>query len=728
MTVNKINPDDKPKKRRWRVSRRKFLIGTGATLGVLAIGGKLALDRGRMFLAEFEGGEFGTPPSDPDLWLELSPDNTITLYSPKGEFGQGIHTTLAQIAAEELEADWNQMRVAQADTQHGFETFAMFTLGSISTSSMYQPIREAAATLREMLRLQAAKTWNVDASLVFAMKGAMVRQDDPAQKLSYGDIAASTTTWEVPAEKAVLKSVSEFHTIGQAKQRVDLRDKVLGKAIYGYDARLEGMLYGAVARPPRYGATLKTVNASKAETLPGVVQIVQDKNFAGVVAESRPQAWQAVQALETQWEGGITWNDDDVRNAVTVPERGGTVLRRDGNVRSRLRGDVIEAEYRTTLAAHAHLEPQAALVYVQGDKAEAWMSTQTPDSEDIAKATGLEPKNITIYPRYMGGAFGRKFGNDVGVEAAKLSQAVGKPVHVGWNRLEEMRYGFFRPPTHTTFRAALEDGRIVALEQHTASGDVLFGMGGFPVIAENLIGFDFGAASSILPDYAIPNQRVLFHRVNLPVPTGSWRSLGSFPNAFARESFMDELAERAGVDPLEFRLRHLPESELGQRMRRVLETVAERSGWTIPVAEGTARGLAYGKYGKTLVAQVAEVAVENNQIQVKRFFSAVDCGLVINPDGALAQAQGSIVMGLSATLLEKITLKDGLAEADNFNQYPLLTLAQTPVIDVSFVGDALEPYGMGEPVIVPVAAAVANAVYALTGQRLRELPLTLEMG
>jgi isoquinoline 1-oxidoreductase subunit beta len=441
--TTKTTPKVKAKKRRWRLSRRGFLIGTGATLGVLAIGGKLALDRGRMFIAEFEGGDFGTPPGDPDLWLELAPDNTLTLYSPKGEFGQGIHTTFAQIAAEELEADWEKMRVVQADTQHGFESFAMTTVGSLSTSSMYKPIREAAATLREMLRLQASKIWGVDPSLVFALKGVMTRQDIPTQTLSYGELAASTTTWEVPAEKAVLKPVREFHIIGHVVQRLDLPDKVMGKATYGYDARLEGMLYGAVARPPRYGATLKAVNSSKAETMPGVVQVVTDDNFAGVVAETRAQAWQAVQALETEWEGGITWNDEDLRKAVTVPERGGVVVRRDGNARSKLRGDVIEVDYRTPLAAHAHLEPQAALVHVQGDKAEAWISTQTPPSEAIAKATGLGPDKIVIYPRYMGGAFGRKFGNDVGVEAAKLSQAVAKPVHVGWNRLEEMPTVFF---------------------------------------------------------------------------------------------------------------------------------------------------------------------------------------------------------------------------------------------------------------------------------------------
>jgi isoquinoline 1-oxidoreductase subunit beta len=332
-----------------------------------------------------------------------------------------------------------------------------------------------------------------------------------------------------------------------------------------------------------------------------------------------------------------------------------------------------------------------------------------------------------VYPMQMGGSFGRKGAQSAALEAVRLSNAVGKPVHVGWTREEDIQHGFFRPPSHTRLRGSLtSDGRISAIDQVTASGDILFSVIPIPEPIKNLIGFDFGVLSGLFSPYDIPNYRVRSHRVKLPIPTGTWRGLGIFPNTFALESFIDEMATAAKTDPLEFRLKHIPATEDGNRLKRVLEDVKTRSDWATPPEAGRARGVAFSSLGKTFVAQVAEVSILEKRIVVHRVTVSIDAGLVVNPANAALQAKGSVVMGLSSTLLEKLTVKDGMVEQANFKQYPLLTLKETPPrIDVNFLEGGDTPYGMGEPAIGPIGAAVANAVFALTQTRIRELPLEL---
>jgi isoquinoline 1-oxidoreductase beta subunit len=379
------------------------------------------------------------------------------------------------------------------------------------------------------------------------------------------------------------------------------------------------------------------------------------------------------------------------------------------------------------MAAHAHLEPQAALVEVKPERVRVWMSTQAPGSirKQVAKALGREEESVELLPTHVGGGFGRRLDARAALEAARLSQATGRPVHVGWNRTEELRHGFYRPPTHHRLRASLEEsGRVLAFEHQQASGDVIFGM--VPEVVATVMGADFGAwRGGTLQYTAVPHRQVRAQRVRLPVPTGSWRGLGLLANTFALEGFMDELAHAAGEDPLAFRLKHLGEDEQGRRWRRVLEAAATRAGWGTAVPEGRARGLACSVDAKTVVAQVAEVSVEGGRVRVHRITCAVDCGLVVNPDGATAQVEGAVTMALSSTLLEQLTWKDGQVQAENFHDYPLLTMADAPDIDTVFVGEGETPLGMGEPPLGPVAAAVANAVFALTGQRLRSLPLKL---
>ncbi len=731
MSAKKISPPEQ----RWKMTRRRFLIGVGS-LGTLAVGGYFGLNEGRPALVDMieKGGapRSGKLPT-PNLWFEIKPDNSMIFYAPKFEMGQGIHSALAQIAAEELEVDWKQFRVQQADSSTGFDPQLMFTGGSTSVNSLYTPLREAAATMREMLRLEAASQLSVGVNEIVALRGECFAKQDMSKKLTYGQIvAARKTEWDVPKEKPVLKARKAFTSIGLNAPRVDVRAKLLGQGVYGYDARVADMLYGAVARAPRYGASLKSASAGEASSQPGVVKVVIDlkANFAGVVANTRTRAREALKFLTLEWTGGTSINQSEIDTMVTAKDGAGVVIRKRGNVDAGINlGTRVEAEYRTPFAAHAHLEPLNAMAHVTASKIEIWVPTQSSSSDikGVQALVGGEKREIMVHPMQMGGSFGRKGSQSAALEAVRFSSAVGKPVHVGWTREEDIQHGFFRPPSHTRLRASLSsDGRINAIDQVTASGDILFSVIPIPEPIKNMIGFDFGILSGQFTPYDFPNYRVRNVRVNLPVPTGTWRGLGIFPNTFALESFIDEIALAAKTDPLEFRLKHIPNTEDGTRLKRVLEDVRTRSDWNFPAPVGRARGVAFSSMGKTFVAQVADVSILEKQIIVHRMTVSIDAGLVVNPANAALQAKGSVVMGLSSTLLEKLTVKDGLVQQANFKEYPLLTLKQTPPrIDVHFLEGGDTPYGMGEPAIGPVGAAVANAVFALTQKRLRELPLEL---
>lgn len=715
-------------KRRWRVSRRGFLIGFGAAGVGLALAIRFGLPYGRTRLAEFLQGS--GPPNNidapPTAWFEILPDNRIQIYIPKIEMGQGVHTSLGQIAAEELEVDWEQVEVVQATTGRGIND-AFGTGASNSVSSLYTPLREAAATMREMLRAEAAVQLGMAADQLSAASGTFSVQGQPDRQITYGALVAGKTDWEVPEEAPALKPASEFKLIGQSIARVDLPDKLKGTAVYGYDARLPNMLYGAVARPRTIEGRLRRAAPGEAPNQNGVVTVIAEDGFAAVAAESRSQAYTGVNALELEWDDGPAWQQAEIEDMVSVGEGTGVVIQQEGDASGNLQGDgVLLAEYRTPMAAHAHLEPQAALVDVQPDKVRAWVSTQSPFSVrgEIAGALDRDEAEVEVIPTYLGGGFGRRLNVKVAVEAARLSQAAGRPVHVGWNRQEEFRNGYLRPPTHHILRARLDSNdRIQAMEHQQASGDVAFVS--FPEIAATVLGTDFGAWRGAVLPYGVPHRRTVAWRVKLPVATGWWRGLGLLANIFAIESFIDEAALTANSDPLEFRLNHLPQDETGARMRRVLETVADASGWGTPPPADRARGVAFCIDYNTVVAQVAEVGVEDGQIRVHRVTAVMDPGLVINPDGAGAQVQGNIIMGLSSTLFEQISIRDGIIEAANFDRYPLLTMKETPDISVTLLNSGETPFGVGEPPIGPTAAAVANAVFALTGERVRQLPLRL---
>ncbi len=710
---------------RWKTTRRRFLIAAGS-LGVLSIGGYFGLEAGRPLLVDrIEGG--GAPsspaPSNPNLWFEIKEGNII-FYAPKFEMGQGIQSALAQIAAEELEVDWQSLELRQPNSQHGFAPSFMFTFGSTSVKDLFKPIREMAASLREMLRTEAALQMGIDASSIDIKNGVCSLKTDSSKTLSYGAVvAAKKGEWVLPKTPPALKAKNQFTTIGKPLSRLDAKSKVTGQAVYSMDAQAKGMLFGAVARAPRFGAKLETARAGQAESQVGVVKVVLDvaNNFAGVVAQTRTQARNALKFLELTWTGGTSISQAEIDTLVTAKAGSGVVIRNRGQ--SNLQGDVVTASYRTPFAAHAHLEPLAALANVKEKSIDVWVGTQAASSDESAiKKAVPGDRSIKIYPMQMGGSFGRKGSQTAAPEAARLSAAVGKPVHVAWTREEEMQQSFYRPPTNTLLQGTLENGTIKAIQQVTASGDILFSVIPIPAFIKNTIGFDFGVLSGQFLPYNIANYQVRNQRVDLPIPTGPWRGVGLMPNVFALECFMDELAVAAKTDPLEFRLKHTN----NPRMKAVLEDVRTRSGWATQAPIGSARGVAYCTAVGTYVAMVVEIRLEGKQIIVERVTVSIDTGIVVSPSNAALQAKGSVVMGLSSTLLEKITIENGAVVQTNFKDYPLLTLKATPkTIEVHFMDSSEPPSGMGEPVIGPVPAAVANALFALNGQRLRELPLAL---
>jgi isoquinoline 1-oxidoreductase beta subunit len=724
-------PQTKGSKRRWRISRRKFLIGVGVAGGTLALGVAFGVPYGRLKLAEMidsGGGGFFSMPDDPWAWFEVASDGRIRLYVSKAEMGQGVHTALKQIAAEELGISWEALDVRQGTTAVG-PADSSGTSGSTSVSSTFTPLRQAAATLREMLRQEAAnQLGQTPGNLEIQDDGFAVSGSD--QAISFGEIVSNKTgEWDVPEEAVPLKPVRDFKVVGQPLSRVDIPAKVNGQAIYGYDVKLPGMKFGAILRSPTIEGQLRSVNTDAAAAMPGVVKVIVDGDFVGVVADSRPLAWAALDAIEAEWDEGKLWQQAELEEIVTVGGLNGVVVQKEGSPGMALfGGSTLTADYRTPFAVQTPLEAQAALADVGPEQARVWASTQSHEStgDQIAYALGLESEKVEVIPTYLGGGFGRKLG-DVAIEAARLSQAAGVPVHLGWSRREELRSGFFQPPSHHRLDAVLdENGRITAMEHQLASGDILFSF--FPDVMAAAFGADIGVTRGARILYDISNLRTEVWRRELPVKTGSWRGLGLLPNIFAIESFMDELAYVAGIDPLQFRLNHLADDERGRRLRAVLEAVAERAGWGSEMGNGRALGMALCLDAETAVAAIAEVSVsDEGQVRVHNLTMGMDCGLVINPDGAEAQMEGNTMWGVSAALKEEVTIKDGQIDLNNFETYPLLTMREAPKVDAFLVNTGqTEPYGVGEPPIGPIAAAIGNAVFALTGKRLRQIPFTAE--
>ena len=667
----------------------------------------------------------------PDVWLEITPENIVNIIVSKSEMGQGVYTSLPMIVADELDADWKRIRLRIAPAADKYKDpvwGAQATGGSSSIRHMFEPLRKAGAAAREMLVNAASSTWGVPLDECEARNGK-VKHSKTNRNLTYGELSQKASLLPVP-KKPSLKKESQFNIIGRSIPRLDVPDKTNGKAVFGIDVFVPGMLYASISRPPAYDSKTLSYDKDAVLKVKGVTDIIPIHSGIAVCAESQEAAWKGRTALNVKWDKG---SDPDLSNEtlqkkyVNYLDKEGLSARNEGDIKNALNqaSKKIEATYILPYLAHATMEPMNCTVHVSKDKCEIWVPTQNQTGVFMLakKVTGLPPEQIHIHTTYLGGGFGRRFETDVVEEALKISQAAGKPVKLIWTREEDIQNDFYRPANCSKIAGALDNnGNLIAWSHKIVCPSIFSRV--FPEQVKG--GIDPAAVEGLKNmEYEVPNISVEYVRIDTPVPVGFWRSVGSSHNAFTVESFIDEMAYSAGKDPLEFRLNLLKNHK---RAYRVLEVAAEKAGWGRPLNRAQGRGIAQHFSFESYVAQVAEVSVNktDGKIKVHRVVCAVDCGNVINPSIISAQMQSGIIMGLSASLKEAISFAKGGVESANFHNYDLLRISEMPEIEVNIVRSNEKLGGIGEPGVPPAAPAVANAVFNAAGIRLRNLPMNPE--
>ena len=709
------------------LSRRDFLK-SGAALSaglVVAFHTPLGLRRA---LAQ---GANAPAPIPPDAFVRIAPDNSVTILLKHSEMGQGVWTSLPMVIAEELDCDWARVRVehAPAAPAYAHTAFGMqMTGGSTSTWESFDQLRKAGATARALLIAAAAQKWNVVATDCRTDKGFVVAG---AHKASYGELAEAAAKLPAPGD-VKLKDAKDFTLIGKPMRRLDSRAKVSGTAEFGIDVKRPNLHVALVARAPVFGATLKSFDAAKARAVPGVIDVVQVPSGVAVLAKHFWAAKQGRDALVLDWDPGAGAAistpalREDYRKLARAP---GTVAKTAGDVDAVFKGaKVIEADYEVPYLAHAPMEPLNCTVEIGKDGCDIWTGTQfqTMDQRVAAAVLGLKPEQVRIHTTFLGGGFGRRAtpASDFVREAVEVAKASGKTVKVVWTREDDIHGGYYRPMWVSRLRAALGRDGLPAAWAHSIVGQSI--LAGTPFEAMMVKdGIDStsveGAADSPYLE-KIPAHRVELHSPKSPVTVLWWRSVGHSHTGFVVESFIDELAHAAKKDPLDYRRALLPE---GSRERRALELAAREFGWGKPLPKGHGAGVAVHASFGSYVAQIAEVSVEGKTIKVHRVVCAIDCGPVVNPLTVEAQMQSGIAYGLSAALHSELTFKDGGVEQSNFHNYTVLRLNEMPRVEVHIVPSTDKMGGCGEPGTPPIAPAVANAVFAATGKRLRHLPLRL---
>jgi len=637
--------------------------------------------------------------------------------------GQGVFSGLAQIAADELDVSMQQIQVVAAATSTGVVD-GLSTGGSLSIASMWQPLREMAATMREMVKGEAAKKMGVVPTSLTTSNGTV---SGGGKKMTYAEAVAGVTEWKLPRTPK-LRATREYKLVGKPIKRIDLEAKVLGDPIFGMDAEMPDMLHACIIRKEHIGATLKSVDASQAESMPGVVKVVKMDDWVGIIATSFPQALAAKNKVKTEWDIPKTWTEGEIRDMLQVGKGQKMITQKSGRALDPEAEDVVSLEFTSPLGAHAQIEPNGAIADVQDGEATIIMSTQVVGltQEQVAEALDLPKDKVNLIPTYLGGGFGRRLDTRHAIEAAQLSQAVGKPVKYFFTRKEEFQHDAFRPPTHHIMRGKLDaDGNLEGLEHHYASGDVVINMPLFPAVMNKALGTDIGAMRGGNIQYdKVPGHRAVQWHTTLPFATSSWRSLGLLANTFAIESFVDEMAINAGKDPVAFRLAHISDEGNGQRLKAVIQKAGEF--YKDEVRNGRAMGFATSIDAGSPCAQVVEASIENNEIKVHKVTCVFDCGIAVNPDQVKAQCEGSIIMGISAALYEKMTIKDGQLYPTIYGPYQMALMKDTPKeIDVILLEGADRPLPVGEPPLGPIGAAIGNAVRRLTDERLTDLPMRL---
>jgi len=666
------------------------------------------------------------------LWVRIDTDDKITLILPVSEMGQQAHTGQAMLVAEELEADWESIRVVTAPYHSEFINSGadprgiQATGGSASISFFWEKLRQVGAGTREMLTTAAAQQWGVPVEECQADNGR-IRHSGSGRSLSYGQLVIAAAKLS-PPDSPALKTPDQFRLIGKSIPKLHTPIRINGTAQYGIDIRRPGMLFAAVSQSPVFGGQVKSLDEAAARTVKGVEAVVPIPNGVAVVADSTWHAMQGLEALKPEFEGGESVGLDSTK--VTARLRAALDEMGKAEVTAE---KVLDVEYEMPFLHHAAMEPMNCTAHVTADSCEIWAPTQSQHEcmESAKDVTDLSEEQIRIHTVMLGGSFGRKQTRDYVEQALIVSKSMQKPVQVIWSREEDTQHGIYRPTSMSRYQVGLgRDGLPVQWESQIAQPNLaaqfipLAGWLDFDPMAVAGGVHDYG----LFPDhfYKVEGVETDHTGVELGVPIGPWRSPPNSLNVFYTESVMDELAHLAGQEPLEYRLKFLGESP---RHKAVLEQVAKQAGWGTPLPEGHGRGIAINDWfpldeAKTVVAQVAEVSVsERGKLKVERVDCVVDCGLAVNPDSVRAQMEGSIIMGMSAALFEQITIEDGRVAQSNFDDYRIARMRDTPEINVSIVASGAAPTGTGEPGTSPIVPAITNAIFAATGTRLRRLPI-----
>ncbi len=755
------------------MKRRTWLLSALGTTGALVVGWGAWPARSRLGSPDLMNKTEGDVALNG--WIKIAADGAVVLAMPRSEMGQGVHTSLAMLVAEELDMPLNRIRLEQAGGDRIYGNVAMLvaslpfhpldsegeqkpvkikmgewmvgkiarelginaTGGSSSIADLWDPLRMAAATARASLLQAAAQAWKVPVQEISVSAGLM--QHPSGVSAHYGQMA-SVAAGSSP-QQVTLKSRQDWKLIGQSTQRTDIPSKLTGQALFGADVRLPGLLFAAVRMCPMLGGSVASIDRASALSVSGVSQVVSLDAWAGgtaglaVVGQSTWHAQQGAKAVQVQWQAPAGGGADTSRiqaallNALNT-ESGFTFHEQGVPVQAeKAAAKRIDALYQAPYLAHATMEPMNCTAQVKDGKVEVWVPTQVPQMARAiaAKVAGVDEDQVTVHVTLLGGGFGRRLEVDFVGQAVQVAMACqGAPVQLSWSREEDMGHDFYRPMHLAKFQASLDDkGEVTSLRIKSAGDAItprwmartaphLAGPFDMPdkTTSEGLFDLPYGFASQHMSHVATQSG----------VPVGFWRSVGHSHNAFFSESFIDELAVATQQDPVAFRLKWLKEAP---RYAAVLQLAADKAGWGQALPSGRARGVALHRSFGSITAQVAEVSVEQGQIRVHRVVCAIDCGTVVNPETVAQQVESSVLFGLSAALFGKIDIVAGVVQQSNFPNYPMLSLAQAPQVDTHIVSSTRHPAGVGEPAVPPVAPAVANALFALTGKRQRSLPLAL---
>ena len=703
------------------ISRRIFLK-VSATGGALVIGGYLP------GLHETGTAEAASL-FEPNVWVKIGADDSITIMLSQLEMGQGVMTSMPMLVAEELDVDFKKIKTewVPADPKYGNPNFggAQLTAGSNSVRGMWKVLREAGATARAMLITAAAQTWSVADNTLNTEDGEVVHRAS-GRRMRYGSLVDKAAALPVP-KTVSLKSPKEFRLLGQPTPRLDIPEKVNGKAVFGIDVKRPGMLTARAVRCPVFGGKVESFNSDKAKAVPGVRQVVKISSGVAVVADNYWAASKGAQVLDVKWNEGPLANLSSVeimKKYAVLAEQTGKIARNNGDAPAAVKNNSrsFERVFEVPFLAHACMEPMNCTADVRADRCDVWVPTQgqTASHEAAVAASGLPGKAVNIYTTYLGGGFGRRGEADFVTDAVETSKAVGKPVKVVWTREDDIQHDFYRPITYIRMWGAIDgSGKPVAFMQRMVQQSLMKRLGPLPPDGVDRISVD---GSATLP-YDIPNIRVEFIETDPGVPYGFWRSVGASVQGYVVEAFIDELATTAGKDPYQFRHDLLSKAP---RHRAVLDLVAEKSGWGKPLPAGHARGIAVMEAFGSIVGQVAEVSVTNGAVRVHKLWCAVDTGWVINPDTIKAQMEGGTLYGLTAALKGEITIQNGRVTQHHFNDYQMIRHNDAPEVEVHIVPSTETPGGIGEPSTAIAAGALVNAIAAATGKRIYKLPIRPE--